>query len=105
MRNGFSSCKLRMSTIRSTACAIWALVIGIKLYHSSNLQRVAQMPCTSFADADKLYPMDIALSLLIKLIPLYCVILLGFLAGRYLHAQKETIGSLLIYIIAPFVIF
>lgn len=40
-----------------------------------------------------------------KLIPLYLVILLGCLAGRKLRARKETVASLLIYAIAPVVIF
>ncbi len=49
--------------------------------------------------------MDIAFALLVKLIPLYCVIVLGYVAGRFLNVQKESVASLLIYIIAPLVIF
>ncbi|HSW96392.1 MAG TPA: AEC family transporter [Candidatus Saccharimonadales bacterium] len=49
--------------------------------------------------------MLIFLTLFTKLIPLYCMILLGFLAGKYLRVQKESIALLLIYIIIPIVIF
>ena len=49
--------------------------------------------------------MGIFLTLLIKIIPLYLIILLGYVAGRYLKAQKETVARLLIFIIAPAVIF
>jgi predicted permease len=40
-----------------------------------------------------------------RVLPLYFLIGLGFLAGRVLRARKETVASLLIYVIAPFVIF
>jgi malate permease and related proteins len=49
--------------------------------------------------------MTIFFTLLFKLIPLYLLILLGYIAGRNLKAQKETISALLIYIISPVVIF
>lgn len=49
--------------------------------------------------------MDIFFTLLIKLIPLYIMILLWFIAAKVLHAEKETVAKLLIYIIAPVVIF
>ena len=49
--------------------------------------------------------MQIFLSLFIKLIPLYILIALGFIAGRKLKAKKETVASILIYIIVPVVIF
>ncbi len=49
--------------------------------------------------------MEIFLSLLVRLIPLYLIIFLGFIAGRYLKAEKETIASILIYIIAPVIVF
>jgi len=48
---------------------------------------------------------DIFFNLLIKLIPLYCLICLGYIAARRLQAQKETVAKLLIYIIAPAVVF
>ncbi len=49
--------------------------------------------------------MTVFFTLLGKIIPLYLLILLGFFAGRGLDAKKETVASLLIYIIAPLVIF
>ncbi len=49
--------------------------------------------------------MQIFLSLLIRIIPLYILILLGFIASKKLNAKKETIASILIYIIVPVVTF
>lgn len=49
--------------------------------------------------------MDVFFALLIKLIPLYLIIGCGLIAGKYLRVQKESISPLLIYIIAPAVIF
>jgi len=44
-------------------------------------------------------------TLLAKLIPLYILILLGFLAGKYFKVQKESIAPLVIYIVAPVIFF
>jgi len=44
-------------------------------------------------------------SLLLKLIPLYLIIFLGFIAGKYLEARKETLALILIYTITPVIIF
>ena len=49
--------------------------------------------------------MEVFFTLLGKLIPLYLVILLGYIAGRMLRVQKESVAALLIYIIAPVVVF
>lgn len=49
--------------------------------------------------------MDIFLTLLVKLVPLYLIILLGYISGRYLKVQKETVSALLIYVIYPVVVF
>lgn len=49
--------------------------------------------------------MVVFFTLLQKIIPLYCMIGLGFIAGKYFRAQKETIANLLLYILAPLVIF
>jgi malate permease and related proteins len=49
--------------------------------------------------------MVVFLTLLLKLVPLYITIFLGYIAGRYLNVKKETIAPLLIYIIAPIIIF
>ncbi len=49
--------------------------------------------------------MEVFFALILKIIPLYVLIALGFIAGKYLKASKETVARLLIYIIAPAVIF
>ncbi len=49
--------------------------------------------------------MHIFFTLLLKIIPLYFIILLGYIAGRKLHIKKDSIAHLLIYIIAPVVVF
>ncbi|MDO8648661.1 MAG: AEC family transporter [Candidatus Peregrinibacteria bacterium] len=49
--------------------------------------------------------MEVAFLLFGKLIPLYLMVALGFVAGRFLHASRETVAVLLIYIIGPVVIF
>lgn len=49
--------------------------------------------------------MSIFITLLLKLLPLYCVLLLGVLAGRYFRISKESISSLLMYVIYPVVVF
>ncbi len=49
--------------------------------------------------------MEIFLTLMIKLIPLYAVIALGWVAGRVLNVQKESVARLLIYILSPAVVF
>lgn len=43
--------------------------------------------------------------LLAKLLPLYALIMLGFIAGKFLAVKKESIAALLIYIVAPVVVF
>ncbi len=40
-----------------------------------------------------------------KLVPLYFIIALGFVAGKYLHVKRESIAPLLLYIIVPIVTF
>lgn len=47
----------------------------------------------------------IFLTLLGKLVPLYVIVGVGYIAGRWLNVSKEQIASLLIYIIAPVVVF
>ncbi|MEI6222622.1 MAG: AEC family transporter [bacterium] len=49
--------------------------------------------------------MEIFLTLVIKLIPLYLIIFIGFLAGKFLKTDKEEIAKLVIYCITPMVIF
>lgn len=49
--------------------------------------------------------MSIFITILFKLIPLYLMISLGYIAARSLKAQKDTLAKLLIYTITPVVIF
>ena len=49
--------------------------------------------------------MTIFFALLAKLIPLYIIIGLGFIAGRYLHVRKESIAPLVMYILSPMIVF
>jgi predicted permease len=45
------------------------------------------------------------LTLLDKIYPLYLIVALGYIAGKFLKADRDTVSSLLIYIIAPAVVF
>lgn len=49
--------------------------------------------------------MDLFLSLFVKLLALYITILLGFIAGKYLGVKKESVATLVIYLIAPVIFF
>ncbi|HEX9972098.1 MAG TPA: AEC family transporter [bacterium] len=49
--------------------------------------------------------MEIISSLITKLIPLYLVILLGYLVGRYSEINQKTISNLLINLISPVITF
>lgn len=49
--------------------------------------------------------MQVFLALLIKVLPLYGNLALGFIAGKWLHVQRESIATLMIYIISPLVFF
>ena len=49
--------------------------------------------------------MELFLAIFLKIIPLYVFAILGFVAGKYLNIDAKGIGKLIIYIIAPFVIF
>ncbi len=49
--------------------------------------------------------MDQFFTLLDKIYPLYLIVASGFVAGRFLKADKSTISSILIYIVAPVVVF
>ncbi len=49
--------------------------------------------------------MELFVDLISKILPLYVLVLLGYLAGRYFKVNKESIASLLIFFIVPFVIF
>lgn len=49
--------------------------------------------------------MPLFTELFIKLIPLYLIIILGFIAGKQLGVQRESIAPLLLYIVVPIVTF
>jgi hypothetical protein len=49
--------------------------------------------------------MELFTDLFIKLIPLYLIIILGFVAGKKLHVQRESIAPLLLYFVVPIVTF
>lgn len=48
--------------------------------------------------------MEIFLTLLSKVIPLYVIIIMGFLAGKLFHASRDTVGKILFYLVTPMVI-
>ncbi|PSF07170.1 transporter [Marinobacter fuscus] len=49
--------------------------------------------------------MSAALALLLKLLPLYVTVLLGWLAGRFLEASGKHIAGIMLYIMTPSVVF
>jgi len=49
--------------------------------------------------------MQIFTTLFINLIPLYILIALGFMAGRYLNVNRESVANLVIYLCLPIVVF
>lgn len=49
--------------------------------------------------------MSIFFVLLVKIIPLYILILIGYLTNKFLHVTKEGIARMLIYVFTPAVVF
>lgn len=49
--------------------------------------------------------MSLFLVLLLKVFPIYINVVLGFLSSKILHVQRESIASLLIYVLGPIVVF
>lgn len=49
--------------------------------------------------------MALFLTLVGKIIPLYFSILLGFFSTKYFDCSKDTVAKILLYILAPFIIF
>ncbi len=49
--------------------------------------------------------MAVFLALLLKLLPLYILIALGYVSGRYLRVQRDSVAFLLLYAVAPIVVF
>ena len=48
--------------------------------------------------------MEIFLSLILKLAPLYLLVWLGYMSGKKLRVNKESIADLLLFVIAPIVV-
>jgi malate permease and related proteins len=49
--------------------------------------------------------MHICLSFLVKVLPLYMNIFLGYIAGKMLDVAKDTVAKLMLYVFTPLVIF
>lgn len=49
--------------------------------------------------------MSIFFLLFLKILPLYIIIALGYVAGKYLQVTKESVANLVIYLIAPVIFF
>ncbi len=49
--------------------------------------------------------MDVVLTLAGNLVPLYALIVLGYIAGKFFNVDRQTLGALGIYIIMPIVTF
>lgn len=49
--------------------------------------------------------MSVFISLFLNLLPLYGLILAGFIAGRYLKVDRQSLGTLAMYIFMPVVMF
>ena len=49
--------------------------------------------------------MDLFFDFFFQILPLYFIILLGYIAGKYLEVQRESIAPLLLYIVVPVVTF
>jgi malate permease and related proteins len=52
-----------------------------------------------------LFDFDVFSTLLIKLIPLYLLVVVGYLLGRYTGLRKELVSFLVIYVLAPVIVF
>ncbi len=49
--------------------------------------------------------MNVFLALFQQMIPLYCLILIGYVSGKYLGIKKDGIAKLLLYVLLPIVSF
>lgn len=47
----------------------------------------------------------VAFAVGVKLLPMYLLVIVGLIAGRTLHIGAETVGKLLVYVLAPGVVF
>ena len=49
--------------------------------------------------------MSLFFIILLKVFPIYINVVLGFLSSKFLKVQRESVATLLIYILAPIVVF
>lgn len=49
--------------------------------------------------------MQLFFSLVIKILPLYGIMMLGYIAGQYMKVDKDSIARMLLYILSPIIIF
>lgn len=49
--------------------------------------------------------MSLFFIILLKVLPIYINVILGFLSSKYLKVQRESVATLLIYILGPIVVF
>lgn len=49
--------------------------------------------------------MNLFLDLVIKILPLYGIMILGYIAGQYMKVEKDSIARMLLYILSPIIIF
>lgn len=47
--------------------------------------------------------MNVFLTLFQQMVPLYCLVLIGFISGKYLGVKKDSIAKLLLYVLLPIV--
>lgn len=52
-----------------------------------------------------LFHMQLFFDLVIKILPLYGIMMLGYIAGQYMKVEKDTIARMLLYILSPIIIF
>ncbi len=53
----------------------------------------------------RMISMALYTTLSLKILPLYAIMALGFIAGKYLRVDKESIARLLLYVLVPIIIF
>lgn len=49
--------------------------------------------------------MELFFSLTLKILPLYGIMALGYIAGQYMKVEKDSIARLLLYVLSPIIIF
>ncbi len=52
-----------------------------------------------------IFTMNLFLDLVVKILPLYGIMMLGYIAGQYMKVEKDSIARMLLYILSPIIIF